>query len=418
MKQDKFKNILLIVLISAFVYKIFIPLNILNDNTPDSLTTTSKQILFETNTIYVYYHPSCKHCNNAMKFIDTINQPNLKKIYINTNTPSGMTQYKKAIVLVKESNQTIGVPIIIYEKNILVGFDSQETTGQKILGWINNPSKKNKNTTQSNKKIKSEQSNSIQASKPKEELNFKQQTKRVELPLIGNISIDNISLPLLAILLGLADGFNPCAMWVLIYLISLMPGVNNRRKMIYITGTFILASGILYFLFMTAWLNIFLFIGYTKILSTLIALIAIWFGCNNIYELIINKGVAVCKVDDFYSKQKSKNKINNIVNAPVSLLTFFALIGLAFTVNAIEFVCSSGLPAIFTHYLILNNLSLITYYLYILLYIFAFILDDIIVFGFAIFAVNKILDTKYASYCKAIGGLILILLGLWMLFTQ
>jgi cytochrome c biogenesis protein CcdA len=75
------------------------------------------------------------------------------------------------------------------------------------------------------------------------------------VPFVGGIDPFGYSLPALTVLMGLADGFNPCAMWVLVYLISLIAGTQDRRKTWWLVGSFVVASGVLYFLFMTAWLN-------------------------------------------------------------------------------------------------------------------------------------------------------------------
>ena len=93
-----------------------------------------------------------------------------------------------------------------------------------------------------------------------------------ELPFLGRTDLTAISIPVLAIVLGLIDGFNPCAMWVLVYLISLILSVNDRKKIWLIVGSFVFASGVLYFLFMTAWLNAFLLIGYFRPLTIIIGL--------------------------------------------------------------------------------------------------------------------------------------------------
>ena len=60
---------------------------------------------------------------------------------------------------------------------------------------------------------------------PKEEMENKEEEKPEEkteetLPLLGKVDVKNTSLVLISIVLGLVDGFNPCAMWVLLFLIS------------------------------------------------------------------------------------------------------------------------------------------------------------------------------------------------------
>jgi hypothetical protein len=216
-------------------------------------------------------------------------------------------------------------------------------------------------------------------------------------------------------LMGLADGFNPCAMWVLIYLISLMAGLQDQRKIWWLVGTFVLTSGILYFLFMTAWLNTFLVIGYVRPLTQAVALAAVGVGADQLYNLALKGGAVTCEVSGGERRSRIMAKARHVVSAPVGLASLLLITGLAFTVNAIEFACSAALPAIYTHVLALTDLTTSWYYGYVALYVTFFMLDDLIIFGFAAFAVQQVVDTRYAAWSRAIGGLLLIGLGGWML---
>lgn len=133
--------------------------------------------------------------------------------------------------------------------------------------------------------------------------------------------------------MGLSDGFNPCAMWVLVYLISLIAGIQDQRKIWWLVGTFILASGTLYFLFMTAWLNTFLILGYISPLTRFVALLAIGFGASHLYDLAVSRGVIVCEVGDAGSRQRTMKWMRDIVAAPVGLGSLILVIGLAFAVK-------------------------------------------------------------------------------------
>ena len=236
------------------------------------------------------------------------------------------------------------------------------------------------------------------------------------IPLLGDRDAGSYSLPVLAVILGLVDGFNPCAMWVLVYLISLIMGLNDRKKIWLLVGSFLIASGVLYFLFMTAWLNAFLFIGYLRPLTLLIGLFALWTGIRNLREFIVTKGAAVCKVTDGEAKKKTMGRIRQLVASPLTMASIFGIIALAFAVNSIEFLCSAGIPAIFTHVLAISAKSSLQYYAYILLYVFFFMLDDLFIFGSAVFAANSSLGEKYTRHCKAVGGIIMIILGVLLTF--
>ncbi|MBS3136778.1 hypothetical protein J4401_07540 [Candidatus Woesearchaeota archaeon] len=239
----------------------------------------------------------------------------------------------------------------------------------------------------------------------------------INLPFFGEIDAKDYSLAALAMILGLVDGFNPCAMWVLVYLISMIMGMNDKRKIWLIVGSFLLASGTLYFLFMTAWLNVFLFIGYLRPVTLAIGLFAIGVGINDLKKYFTTKGNLVCDIGDQKSKGKTMDKIKQIVSSPITLSSIAGIIVLAFAVNSIEFVCSSGIPAVFTQVLASSSLEAWQHYAYILLYDLFFMLDDLIIFGLAVFAVNSNLGEKYARHCKLIGGAILLILGLIMVFN-
>ncbi|MDH5299337.1 MAG: hypothetical protein OEV91_10000 [Desulfobulbaceae bacterium] len=238
----------------------------------------------------------------------------------------------------------------------------------------------------------------------------------VTMPWLGEARLSDFSLPLLAVTLGLIDGFNPCAMWALVYLISLIAGIADRRKIMLLVGSFVAASGILYFLFMTAWLNVFLVIGYLRPLTIGVGLFALGAGILSLREFVASKGALACRVTDGASRQRTMGRMEGIVRAPLTCASFLAIVALAFTVNTIEFACSAALPAIFTHTLALRQLPRLHYYGYILLYDLFFMLDDLIIFTLAALAVTTTVGMKYARQCKLLGGVVLILLGLAMLF--
>ncbi|MDG4474671.1 hypothetical protein [Thiovibrio frasassiensis] len=239
----------------------------------------------------------------------------------------------------------------------------------------------------------------------------------VSLTVFGNVSLADLSLPGLAVVLGLADGFNPCAMWALVYLLSLLVTLQERKKIWLLVGSFVLASGVLYFLFMTAWLNVFLFIGFLRPVTIVIGCTALVVGVLDLRSFVMTRGAPVCAVGNPGFKQRTMDRMERLVAAPVSLASLLGVIALAFTVNTIEFACSAGLPAVFTHTLSLRPLSAFQYYGYILLYDFFFMLDDLIIFSLAAFACETTLGSGYAKYGKLLGGVVLSGLGLVMLLA-
>ena len=240
--------------------------------------------------------------------------------------------------------------------------------------------------------------------------------KIIKLPIIGEIDAVSFSLPILTIVMGLLDGFNPCAMWTLLFLISLLLGMNNRKRM-WILGTiFITASASVYFLFMAAWLNLILFLGFVIWFRISIGILALLGGGYSIKEFLFNK-ISGCKVVGDEKRQKTFEKIRLIVQQNSLWLAIGGIIVLAFVVNLVELICSAGLPAIYTQVLSLNQMNGLQYYLYIAIYIFFFMLDDLFVFFVAMITLEMTgITTKYARIARLIGGLVMLMIGILLIF--
>jgi hypothetical protein len=336
--------------------------------------------------LHVFFHPDCPHCHEAISFLKT--RPEIDYVLHDVSSSANEALLRMVASQHGIAESELGVPLFVRGARYLIGFESPETTGRELLALA-----------------------ADQAAPGRPEAH----SSRIKLPLIGEIDPSRYSLLALTALMGLSDGFNPCAMWVLIYLISLIAGVPERSKVWWLVGTFVFASGILYFLFMTAWLNMFLVVGYIRPLTQLIALAAIGLGADHLFELAVTRGAIVCEVGDPARRQRTMKWARDIFAAPIGLGSLALITGLAFTVNAIEFVCSAALPAIYTHVLALSDLPASLHYGYIALYVLFFMLDDLVIFGLAAFAIQRVLETRYAAVSRGIGGMILIGLGVWML---
>ena len=188
-------------------------------------------------------------------------------------------------------------------------------------------------------------------------------------------------------------------------------------------STFIVTSGAVYFLFLSAWLNFFLFLGLVFWIRIIIALVALVSGVYHLKEYFTNKEVA-CKVTSGQKRQLIFEKIKNIIKTNKFWLAILGIILLAAAVNLVELVCSVGLPAIYTNVLSMSNLSPWQYYAYLLLYIVIFMIDDMFVFFIAMTTLKiKGISTKYSRFANLIGGIIMLIIGLlliikpgWLMF--
>jgi len=381
--EDRFKRYLIISLVILGIVLIF------------TGQEATKPTADEGFGVHFFYLPGCPHCDAQKPFNEKLanTYPSIQFIYYDATKP-------KEHALLSEMLEDLGVknepafPITIFGKQVFGGWESEETTGKEIEMAMQKCLAGN-----------CPQGVSIEPS------------DEIVLPIIGEIRPSSYSLTSLAVILGLVDGFNPCAMWVLVYLISLIATLKDKKRIWLLVGSFVLASGVLYFLFMTAWLNAFLLIGYVRPVTIAIGLVALGGGILQTKEFLKTKGAIVCEVTDEESRKKTMTKIQKIVSSPITWGTIAGIVALAFVVNSIEFACSAAIPAIFTHVLSLSNLSTFQYYGYILLYVFVFMLDDLIIFGTAAFAMTSSLGDRYVKYSRPVGGTILIILGALLLFA-
>lgn len=347
--------------------------------------------------VHFFYQPGCHYCQMQEPYnaVWTEEFPDVEWVYHDITNPSEAALFREFASSKDIPFSQLGTPVTVVGELYFIGFNA-DTSPAKIREALENF----EHGVENGGDIVEGKFNSI-----------------IDLPFLGERDVTAYSLPVLAIVLGFVDGFNPCAMWVLVYLISLIISMNDRRKIWLLVGSFVLASGVLYFLFMTAWLNVFLLIGYLRPITLAVGLFALGIGVLDLRTYFKTKGDLGCSVEGAEGKKKTMSRIKEIVSSPISLGVIVGIIGLAFVVNSIEFVCSAALPAIFTQVLALSGLSGLEYYGYILLYVLFFMLDDLIIFGLAAFAVNSTsIGNKYAKHCKLIGGVVLIVLGVLLVF--
>lgn len=229
------------------------------------------------------------------------------------------------------------------------------------------------------------------------------------------LSLDELGLPLFAVTIGLLDGLNPCSMWVLLLIISLLAPLNDRRRMLAIAGTFVLVEAMAYFAFMAAWLNVFLWIGLAKASQLVVAAIAMLAGLVHVKDFCYpGRGFSLSIPQQ--AKPGIYARIRRVLHAPSQRAAILATIVLALLVQLVELLCTSGLPALFTRILTLRQLDTAGYYAYLLLYNLAYMLDDVIVLtlGVATLARRR-LHEKEGRWLQLLSGVVMLGLGAYLI---
>lgn len=232
------------------------------------------------------------------------------------------------------------------------------------------------------------------------------------------VSLEQLGLPLFTLVLGLLDGFNPCSMWVLLLMISLLAPLNNRPRMFAVAGTFIAVQGIAYFVFMAAWLNLFLLIGLSRISEIVIAALALLAGTINLKDYWrfgrgISLSIPAAAKPGIYARMRRVLQADNLTAA------LFGTVLLGVLVQIVELMCTSGFPALYTRILTLQQLDSLGYYAYLLLYDVAYMFDDLVILSIGIVTLSQHrLQEKEGRWLKLISGLVMLGLGVYLLLPH
>jgi glutaredoxin len=371
--------------------------------------------------LYLFWGDGCPHCAKEKAFLAKI-LPNYPSAKLNTYE---IYHSQANVDLMQQAADKLnvdagGVPFLIIGDKDFVGY-ADGTTDKEIESQIKHCLENScSDSVASILKSTSENTENKDTETKEQRIDNSEKTKTeklINLPFIGEVDAMNFSLPILTIFMGAVDGFNPCAMWVLLFLISLLLGLKSRRRMWLLGVTFIVASAFVYFLFMAAWLQLILFLGFIVWVRTLIGLLAVTAGGFNLKSYIKEKNDSGCKVTGGEKRQLVFAKMKAIAQQNSLWLALGGIILLAFAVNLVELVCSAGFPAVFTQVLSLSDLASWQYYGYILLYIFFFMIDDIIIFAIAMFTLKATgISTKYGKWSKLIGGVLMLILGILLIF--
>lgn len=353
-----------------------------------------KPVIASEATIYFFWATGCPHCAKEKQFLDKLQDKYAQLVIKNFEIAD-----KQNLILLQKLGRELkadvsGVPFTVVEDEYFAGYLNDEITGKNIEEVVKKAIEKSQTP----------------------EFSPKAAPKTLTVPIFGQIPVKSLSLPVLTFIIAFLDGFNPCAMWALLFLISLLLGMKDRVRMWALGTAFIVASAFIYFLFMSAWLNLFIFLGYVAVVRIVIGLIALFAGGYYLRDYLINKSGG-CSITGSENRQRIFEKLRSITQKPQFLLALGGIILLAFAVNTVELVCSAGLPAIYTQVLALSNLPVWQYYLYLSFYILIFLLDDLFIFFTAMITLQATgIDGRYSRYSHLIGGILMVIIGGLLLF--
>lgn len=348
---------------------------------------------------HFFWSKTCPHCRKAKPFINELAH-SYDWLEINSYE---ISEDQENAALFRTLSEKIGekkfaVPAFLFCKQIVIGYLNDQTTGAHLRERLLN----------------------CQASltqKRKEPLEKAVETKKFSLPLLGDFDPKSMSLPVFTLIIAGLDAFNPCAFFVLLLMLSLLVNAKDRKRMLLIGGIFVFFSGFIYFLFMAAWLNLFLYLGEIRSITIVAALIAIGVSIINIKDYFLFKKGPSLSIPDS-AKPNLYGRIRKLMNASSLPTMIFGTVMLAIVANSYELLCTSGFPMVFTRLLTLHDLTSSSYYLYLVLYNVIYVIPlTVIVLIFAKTLGTRKLSEKEGRILKLVSGLMMFELGFLLLFA-
>jgi glutaredoxin len=333
--------------------------------------------------VEVYCKSGCPHCAAGKDYLGELSRKYDLEIVDYDVVESGQARARLRALAAKAEVERLVVPSFVIRGQLVVGFDRGGQSAARIEALISGEA--------------------IDDSK-------------VDLPLWGRVDTNQMGLPLFTIVVGFVDGFNPCAMWVLLFLLSILVNFHDRKKMAVVGGTFVVISGLAYFAFMAAWLNIFLIAGVSRPLQIGLGLVAVAVGGIHVKDFFaFGKGLSLSIPDA--AKPGIYARVRRVMQAEKLSTAVGAVAVLAVVVNLIELVCTAGLPAVYTQVLVNNGVEGAGYYAYLALYILVYMLDDAAMLTIAIITLSKRkLQERGGRILKLVSGAVLLVLGLLLVF--
>ena len=345
--------------------------------------------------LFLFWSKNCAHCLEVRPLVVDLAQQHAW-IELHDHELSEHSDNVRRFVAMVEllGQQAQAVPTLVYCRQMEVGLDSSR---EGLAGFFSRPEEC---------RWRKGESAEHRLSVPP-----------LAIPLLGEIDSGRLSLPLLTVLIAAMDAFNPCAFFVLLFLLSLLVNQQDRRRMLLIGVVFVVFSGLMYFAFMAAWLNLFLVLGSLPWVTGVSGILALAIGLINVKDFVrFRQGITLSipadgKVDIF-------QRARLLLGADKLAAMLGATVILAISANFYELLCTAGFPMVFTRLLTLQEGSALWYYLYLGLYNVIYVLPLLaIVLAFVRTMGARKLSEREGRSLKLLSGLMMLGLGTVLLLA-
>ncbi len=242
-------------------------------------------------------------------------------------------------------------------------------------------------------------------------------TAEVDVPFVGRVNVGDQSLVVSTLVIGFVDGINPCSLWVISILLAIVIRTGSRRRVLAIGSAFLVVTAGMYALYMAGMYSALSVISYLDAVQLGVGIIAGIAGIIAVKDYFwYKRGVSLTIPEG--RKPGIYKRVRAVAGSKSLLLALGATILLAVAVSLIETPCTAGFPLLWTGLLASHHVGLLGSAILFLLYMIPFLLDELFVFGVAVFTMRATkLQEKHGRLLKLVAGTIMIALAGTMIFV-
>lgn len=358
-------------------------------------------------SLHFFWSETCPYCAEGKRFLEFMGaeRPWLAiESYEVTTSPANRELFADFAAALDE--EILGVPAFFVCGQMIVGFD--DDTAATLASFTDYC---HELLVQDPPPAPSAQAPPAQAPPSLEPPAVEAPEQSLRLPIFGSLDAGQLSLPVLTLVLAGVDAFNPCAFFVLLFLLSLLVHAHSRGRMLIIGGVFVLFSGLLYFVFMAAWLHLFLVLEGIRTVTLIAGIVAAGLALFNLKDFFLGAGGPSLSIPES-AKPGLFARMRGLLSARSLPAMLTGTVVLALAANTYELLCSSGFPLVYTRALTLSELSTPGYYLYLAFYNAIYVLPLLaIVLAFSFTLGSRKLGADEGRLLKLLSGLMMLGLG-------
>lgn len=233
----------------------------------------------------------------------------------------------------------------------------------------------------------------------------------IDVPFVGEVSLGGKSLLVSTIIIGFVDGINPCSLWVLSVLLTIVLRTASRPRVIAIGTTFLLITAVMYGLYMAAFYSALTVVGFLGFIQVAVALIAGIFGIVSVKDYFAFKQGLSFTISD-KAKPGIYQRMRDAAGHRALIPALGATVVLAVGVSLLETPCTAGFPVLWTGMLQANGVGGAETVALFVAYMIPFLLDEFLVFAVAVATMRASkLQQKHGELLKLFAGVTMLVLA-------